>query len=92
MSAASEDWTKMEYSYYLMKGNGLDEQVVMDAINRAKRRFFLRPGYMVRHLGDVARVAVSKQSIVWQVMTRTIFGAKVIDTTVAARQSSVARR
>ena len=38
------DWTKMEYSYYLLRGNGLDERVVMDAINRAKRRFFLRPG------------------------------------------------
>ena len=30
---------------------------VMDAINRAKRRFFLRPGYMARHVGDVARRA-----------------------------------
>ena len=40
------DWSKMEYSYYLLRGNGLDERVVMDAINRAKRRFFLRPGYI----------------------------------------------
>ena len=39
------------------EGNGLDERVVMDAINRAKRRFFLRPGYMARHVGDVARLA-----------------------------------
>ena len=36
----------MEYSYYLLKGNGLDEHVVMDAINRAKRRFFMRPAYL----------------------------------------------
>ena len=43
---AMHDWSKMEYPYYLLRGNGLDERVVMDAINRAKRRFFLRPGYM----------------------------------------------
>ncbi len=40
---ASEDWTRMEYSYYLLRGNGLDEKMVMGAINRARRRFFLRP-------------------------------------------------
>ena len=70
----------MEYWYYLLRGNGLDERLVMDAINRAKRRFFLRPGYMARHVGDVARIAVSKQSIVWQVLSRTLFGSKVVDT------------
>src|SRR5215204_3357846 len=41
-----EDWTRMEYSYYVLRGNGLDEQAVMSAINRAKRRFFMRPGYL----------------------------------------------
>jgi coproporphyrinogen III oxidase-like Fe-S oxidoreductase len=80
---AGEDWSKMEYSYYLLRGNGLDEQVVMKAINRAKRKFFLRPGYMARHLGDVARIAVTKQSIVWQVLTRTLFGVRVVDTSKA---------
>lgn len=70
----------MEYSYYLLKGNGLNERVVMDAINRAKRRFFLRPGYLGRHLGDVARLALSKQAIFTQVISRTLFGGKVIDT------------
>jgi anaerobic magnesium-protoporphyrin IX monomethyl ester cyclase len=80
---AGDDWSKMEYSYYLLRGNGLDEQVVMKAINRAKRKFFLRPGYMARHLGDVARIAVTKQSIVWQVLTRTLFGARVVDTSKA---------
>ena len=43
---ASDDWTRMEYSYYLLSGNGLNEQIVMAAINRAKRRFYLRPGYL----------------------------------------------
>jgi anaerobic magnesium-protoporphyrin IX monomethyl ester cyclase len=76
---SGNDWAKMEYSYYLLQGNGLNDRLVMDAINRAKRRFFLRPGYMARHIGDVARLALTKQGIVWQVMTRTIFGAKVVD-------------
>lgn len=74
---AEEDWTRMEYSYYLLRGNGLDERVVIDAINRAKRRFFLRPSYVRRHLGDVARLARSKQAIVWQVLSRAVFGARV---------------
>jgi hypothetical protein len=81
----------MEYSYYLLRGNGLDERTVMDAINRAKRRFFLRPGYMARHVGDVAQIAFSKQNIVWQVLTRTLFGAPVIDTsTVEPQRQSAA--
>jgi anaerobic magnesium-protoporphyrin IX monomethyl ester cyclase len=78
---AAADWPKMEYSYYLMSGNGLDERVVMKTINRAKRRFFLRPSYMVRHLGDVVRLAMTKQAIVWQVLSRTVFGSRVTDAT-----------
>src|SRR5688500_19265787 len=84
---ASQDWSKMEYSYYLLRGNGLDERIVMAAINRAKRRFFLRPGYVARHAGDVARIAVSKQNIMWQVLTRTLLGARVVDTSPAAAPS-----
>lgn len=74
-----EDWARMEYSYYLLKGNGLDEHVVMDAINRAKRRFFMRPSYLSRKLGDVMKLAVTKPAIFRQIATRTIFGAKVPD-------------
>lgn len=81
------DWAKMEYSYYLLRGNGLDEQIVMDTINRAKRRFFLRPGYMARHVGDVARIAFSKQNLVWQVLSRTLFGARVVDTSATPAPS-----
>jgi anaerobic magnesium-protoporphyrin IX monomethyl ester cyclase len=84
------DWAKMEYSYYLLRGNGLDERIVMNAINRAKRRFFLRPSYMARHVSDVARIAFSKQNIVWQVLTRTLFGARVVDTSTAAAPSQSA--
>jgi radical SAM superfamily enzyme YgiQ (UPF0313 family) len=82
------DWTRMEYSYYLLRGNGLDERIVMEAINRAKRRFFLRPSYIVRHLGDVARLALTKQAIVWQILSRTLLGAPVVDATVAPGHSS----
>jgi radical SAM superfamily enzyme YgiQ (UPF0313 family) len=87
---ARSDWAKMEYSYYLLRGNGLDERLVMEAINRAKRRFFLRPGYMARHVGDVARIALTKQSIVWQVLSRTLFGTRVVDTSTASPPSSAA--
>lgn len=76
---ASEDWTKMEYSYYLLKGNGLDEKVVMNAVNRAKRRFFLRPSYLARHSGDVMKLAITKFPVAWEIATRMLFGAKVTD-------------
>ena len=72
-----EDWARMEYSYYLLKGNGLDEQVVMDAINRAKRRFFMRPAYLSRKLGDVLKLAITKPAIFRQVAARTLFGAQI---------------
>jgi len=72
-----EDWSRMEYSYYLLKGNGLDEHVVMDAINRAKRRFFMRPAYLARRLGDVFKLATTKPAIFGQIASRTIFGAKI---------------
>ncbi len=75
----SEDWTRMEYSYYVMAGNGLNEQVVMDAINRAKRRFFLRPGYVARHAGDLAKLATSKWGVAWQIGSRMLLGTKVVD-------------
>ena len=73
---ASEDWTKMEYSFYLLKGNGLDEQVVMDAINRAKRRFFLRPRYLRRHAGDVLKLAVTKWPVAWHIGSQMLFGRR----------------
>jgi len=72
-----EDWSRMEYSYYLLRGNGLDETVVMDAINRAKRRFFLRPGYLARRFGDVVKLAATKPHIFSQIASRTLFGAKI---------------
>lgn len=76
---ASEDWSRMEYSYYLLRGNGLDEPLVMGAINRAKRRFYLRPAYLARHAGDVIRLLSTKWSVAWHVASRFIFGAPVTD-------------
>ena len=77
----------MEYSYYLLRGNGLDERVVMDAINRAKRRFFLRPGYMRGTPATSHKLALTKQAIVWQVLSRTVFGARVVDTQPGRRRA-----
>ena len=76
---AENEWPRMEYSYYLLNGNGLNEAIVMDAIRRAKRRFFLRPSYVARHVGDVARLATSKRAIFVQVAMRTLFGGKTPD-------------
>jgi anaerobic magnesium-protoporphyrin IX monomethyl ester cyclase len=74
-----EDWARMEYSFYLLRGNGLDERVVMDAINRAKRRFFMRPRYLAGRLGDMVKLAATKPSIFGQIATRTIFGSRIPD-------------
>jgi radical SAM superfamily enzyme YgiQ (UPF0313 family) len=81
---ASEDWTRMEYSYYLLRGNGLDEDVVMGAINRAKRRFYLRPSYLARHAGDILRLALTKWTVAWHVASRVLFGAPVTDAAAPA--------
>ncbi len=70
-----EDWTRMEYSYYLLRGNGLDERVVMQAINRAKRRFFLRPGYVLRHTGDILRLVATKRHVIGEIVPRLFFGS-----------------
>jgi anaerobic magnesium-protoporphyrin IX monomethyl ester cyclase len=72
-----EDWSRMEYSYYLLRGNGLDEDVVMRAINRAKRRFFLRPSYVFRHAGDIVRLLATKRHVIGEIVPRLLFGAKV---------------
>jgi radical SAM superfamily enzyme YgiQ (UPF0313 family) len=76
---ATEDWARMEYSYYQLRGNGLDERLVFKAINRAKRRFYLRPGYLARHAGDIMRLATTKWNLAWHVGSRVLFGAPVVD-------------
>jgi radical SAM superfamily enzyme YgiQ (UPF0313 family) len=72
----TDDWSKMEYSYYIIKGQGLDEEIVMSALSRARRRFFLRPRYMARHLGDIARIALTNQALVWKIISRVLVGTR----------------
>jgi anaerobic magnesium-protoporphyrin IX monomethyl ester cyclase len=73
----AEDWSRMEYSYYLLNGNGLDERVVMGAINRAKRRFFMRPTYLARNFRTIIKIASTKPGIVSEILGRAVFGARV---------------
>jgi len=76
---AADNWSKMEYSYYLLAGNGLDQRTVMHAINRARRRFFLRPGYLFRHAGDVAKLATTKWHVAWHIGRRMLLRGNVTD-------------
>ena len=71
---AGTDWARLEYSYYVLEGNGLNHRLVMQAINRAKRRFFLRPGYLARHAGDVTRLMATKWNVAWHIGARMLFG------------------
>jgi len=87
---ASEDWSRMEYSYYQLRGNGLDEAVVFDAINKAKRRFYLRPSYIFRHTSDIFRLASTKWNLAWHVGSRVVFGTPVTDASQAQPKSDVA--
>ena len=76
---ASNDWSKMEYSYYLLRGNGLDETVVMGAIGRATRRFFLRPGWLARHWFDLVRLVMSSGRLVWRAGVRLARARRAAD-------------
>jgi radical SAM superfamily enzyme YgiQ (UPF0313 family) len=91
---ADVDWTRLEYSYYVLSGHGLDEKTVMGAIERARRRFFLRPRYLVRRFGDVARLAVTKPGVVWRVLSHTLLGrspARAAEPALAPRLESRSR-
>ncbi|MFB3853297.1 MAG: radical SAM protein [Vicinamibacterales bacterium] len=66
---ATDDWSRMEYTYYVLKGGGLDEEVVMRAIRRARRRFFLRPAYVARHAGDIARLVTGSPRLLRELLT-----------------------
>jgi radical SAM superfamily enzyme YgiQ (UPF0313 family) len=74
---ASEDWQRMEYSHYLISGGDLDERAVMQAIRRARRRFYLRPRYLARHFGDGVRIAMTKPAILARALPRLLFGPPV---------------
>ena len=76
---ASEDWSRMEYSVLPARGNGLDEQVVMEAINRAKRRFFLRPRYLAEAPRGRGSPGLDQAGIVTHLLSSVLFGQKVVD-------------
>ena len=84
---AADNWPKMEYSYYVLSGNGVDSSLVMSSINRARRRFFLRPSYVVNHAADLARIVATKQSVALQTVKRLFFGGGAAN---GAYQDSVA--
>jgi len=71
---AESDWARLEYSYYVLEGNGLNHELVMGAINRAKRRFFLRPAYIAGHLGDLTKLVTTKWHVAWQIGSRMLLG------------------
>jgi hypothetical protein len=60
----------------------------MRAINRARRRFFMRPRYVTRHFGDAVRLLTSKPAIVGRLVTRTLLGQRVADATPEALPSA----
>jgi radical SAM superfamily enzyme YgiQ (UPF0313 family) len=87
----NEDWSRMEYSYYLLEGNGINDRVVMGAVNRARRRFFLRPRYMARHFADLVRLALSRPRMALDVVARMFRVGAPRDITPARRAPSEAR-
>jgi anaerobic magnesium-protoporphyrin IX monomethyl ester cyclase len=71
-----EDWSRMEYSFYLLEGHGLNDRLVMQAIHRARRRFFLRPSYVARHLADLARLAWDEPAIALRLASQVLLGRR----------------
>jgi anaerobic magnesium-protoporphyrin IX monomethyl ester cyclase len=86
---ATDDWSKMEYAYYVIRGDGLDERVVMRAIAKGRRRFFLRPRYIVRHLGDLLRLLVGNRRLAWEVALRLALGLRDVEPLAAEPSQSV---
>jgi hypothetical protein len=64
----------MEYSYYLLRTAELNEAVVMAAVKRAARRFYLRPSWMLRHAGDITKLLVNNKHLVWYAATKLLRG------------------
>lgn len=82
----SDDWTRMEYSYYLLRFGDINEATVMAALQRARRRFFLRPRYIARNFGDLVKLAFTKRHIVADVLGQFLFGNPVTDARPAAQR------
>ena len=74
----THDWSKLEYSYYVLRNEVLDEAVVMSAIRRATRRFYLRPSWMARHAVDLLRLVHSSARLVLHAAVRLVRGEKPV--------------
>lgn len=49
----SNEWSKYEYSHYVIKTDHLNEYKVMKARSKAYRRFYLRPRFLFRQLKEI---------------------------------------
>jgi radical SAM superfamily enzyme YgiQ (UPF0313 family) len=74
----TDDWSKLEYSFYVLRNDVLNEDVVMRAIRRATRRFYLRPSWMARHALDLARILKSSARLVLHAAVRLVKGDKPV--------------
>jgi anaerobic magnesium-protoporphyrin IX monomethyl ester cyclase len=70
----TNDWSKLEYSFYVLQSAALNEAAVMDAIRRATRRFYLRPSWMARHALDLARLVRSSARLMLHAAVRLVKG------------------
>jgi anaerobic magnesium-protoporphyrin IX monomethyl ester cyclase len=86
----SDDWSKLEYSHFVLRFNGLDEAVIMGAIRKATRRFFLRPSWMARHALDLLRLVRSSGPLVWHAGMRLVRGGSGVSTGPAAPVAAAA--
>jgi radical SAM superfamily enzyme YgiQ (UPF0313 family) len=75
---AIDDWSKLEYSFYVLKNDVLNEDVVMGAVRRATRRFYLRPSWMAHHAMDLARIVRSSARLVVHTAVRLVWGEKPV--------------
>ncbi|MGE5228930.1 MAG: hypothetical protein ACM3MJ_04330, partial [Deltaproteobacteria bacterium] len=60
------------------RSGALNEDVVMGAIRRATRRFYLRPSWMARHALDLARLVRSSARLVVHAAIRLAGGEKPV--------------
>jgi hypothetical protein len=62
----------------VLRSGGLDEAVVMQAIRRATRRFYLRPSWMARHAVDLLRLVHGSARLVLHAAVRLVWGEKPV--------------
>jgi hypothetical protein len=86
----TDDWSKLEYSFYVLRNGALNEKVVMSAIRRATRRFYLRPSWMARHALDLAKIMKSSARLVLHAAVRLVKGDKPVSVRGASAPAAAA--